>query len=522
MNATDFRWRHGGRHSWLACLVAIMLNAGCLSASAPSNPAMTAGPTSTPSGTATPTAASTPAPSAAGVRVEIVWGAEAGLVRFEGPASVSREFPTEPSPFAYSEAPGWEGRFDFADTCELADQAATIELPVGSYAVTVSAYGLDFEFPMELTALTPPSTEYRVCRFDTGDAFRIWAMIVHGRPGALAVQEWWWPGCFDVCPGNLLFFSREGDIYVINPDMDDLYLDDPGEVRLTEDPAVDHAPAPINGAFLASAPVAYISERDGQPEIYVMNRDGSDERRLTRDSGVEGCVVSSPEGDRLAFVSVINGRREIHLIDADGSKQRRLTEIEVVATGCPVWSPDGRQLAFVGREDAGLFVIGTDGSGLRRLTSAGEHVVDPGQPTWVEADVWSASRIAFGSATADGTQLVVVDADGSNRASLGDSPPWVCPAANGPVIAFIAPGRGDWLATPAASAAAFDLALDGEGLARRVVARNAVAGSCPDWSADGYNFAYEGAEGIYVIGAHGGNPRLVAPGGHEPRWSSTW
>ncbi len=528
ISAMESGQRSSGRSPRFMILASAVLLAGCATASAPTSPAMTASPPAPPPSTSAPTAAPTPPPSSAPMaRVGIVWAVEAGTVAFAGPTTVSRGLATGPSPFRYSEDPGWElvdrSKAGLIDTCEKSDPSATMELPIGSYTVTASAPGLDFEFPL---ALETPSVEYRVCRFSVEDAFTSSNVVAYGRSGALAVHDWWWPGCVDLCPGNLLFFSRDGDVFVTDatdPDVPEPGQADPRETRLTEDPAAERAPAPISRLSWGPAPmVAFISERDEQPEIYAMNGDGSGQRRLTSDSDVVGCVTPSPEGEEIAFVSVRDGRREIHLVDADGSKQRRLTEIEVVASGCPAWSPDGRQLAFVAREDAGLFVIGADGSGLRRLTADGERVLDPGQPAWTRSSTSSADRIAFGAATASGTQLVVVDADGSNRASLGETPPWVCPAANGPVIAFIAPGRVDQPAGPAASPTSFEIAVDGEGLARRLIARDASAGACPAWSFDGYSIAYEGTDGIHVIGAGGGNPLLVAPGGHEPAWSSGW
>ncbi len=389
--------------------------------------------------------------------------------------------------------------------------------PMGTYTVSTSAPGLDFEFPLTLTS---SSADYRICRFALGYTFEDVAVVVYGRPRAFAFDTWLWPGCFDLCPGTLLYFSRDGDIYVsIDPDM---ILYDPGEYgpnerRLTDNRSVDRGPVPLDypgDGGLDDQKVAFISERDGQPEIYLMDGDGSDQRRLTTDSGIDGCIAPSPKGDQIAFVSVSSGRQEIHLIDLDGSNLRRLTETEVVATGCPAWSPDARRLAFVSREDAGLFVIGADGSNLRRLTRTDETVLPPGQPTWTET-----SRIAFGSARSSGTQLVVIDADGSNRANLGETPPWVCPAANGRVIAFSSQYSVERSAAPSGGLAPSELMIDGEGLARRPVARDLAPDACPVWSTVDPVIAYEGADGIYVVGA---SPRLVAPRGHEPRWSSHW
>jgi Tol biopolymer transport system component len=113
----------------------------------------------------------------------------------------------------------------------------------------------------------------------------------------------------------------------------------------------------------------------GYPEIYVMNADGSEQRMLTRNpargyfappgsSGWPVDLVWSPLGDEIAFMSRRDGNLEIYVTNADGSEQRRLTR-NTVRDSNPVWSPDRRRIAF--EHNWQLYVMNADGSGQRRL-----------------------------------------------------------------------------------------------------------------------------------------------------------
>jgi Tol biopolymer transport system component len=91
--------------------------------------------------------------------------------------------------------------------------------------------------------------------------------------------------------------------------------------------------------------IVFHSERDGNMEIYVMNTDGSDQRRLTNNDADDVCPAWSPDGTQIAFVSNRGGNDEIYVMNADGSGQRRLTNNDA-DDGFPAWSPDGMRIAF--------------------------------------------------------------------------------------------------------------------------------------------------------------------------------
>jgi TolB protein len=170
--------------------------------------------------------------------------------------------------------------------------------------------------------------------------------------------------------------------------------------------------------------VAFMTNRDGNMEIYVVNRDGSGLRRVTSSPGNDSTPTWSPAGNQIAFTSDRSGKPQIYIADADGGGQpRRITneswadratwspapyneiayagqngpgfdikifdlqqgQIRVVtdSTGSnesPAWSPNGRHIAFAstraGRTQ--IFTIARDGQDLRQVTKSGNNV----QPSW--------------------------------------------------------------------------------------------------------------------------------------------
>jgi Tol biopolymer transport system component len=178
--------------------------------------------------------------------------------------------------------------------------------------------------------------------------------------------------------------------------------------------------------------IAFISERDGNAEISVMNADGSQQTRLTNNPGDDLFPVWSPDGRQIAFVSDRDGNQEIYVMNADGTNQTRLTN-NPGTDNAPVWSPDGRRIAFDSALDEypiwnwEIYVMNADGTNQTRLTNS---------PTYDSRPVWSPDgrQIAFDSGPAAWCceiyvrccEIYVMNADGSNQARLSDgtNPVW--------------------------------------------------------------------------------------------------
>ena len=162
-------------------------------------------------------------------------------------------------------------------------------------------------------------------------------------------------------------------------------------------------------------------------EIAIVSRDGDDYLRLTEHPGTDTNPVWSPDGRRIAFVAVrapenqdpdesVNVQmsrvyRDILVMNPDGSDPRVVATALGRSLVLPVWSPDSMALAFLLEEKTeegvlqkSLYAVGTDGTGLRKLSKA---TVSP---------AWSpdGTRIAFGQEGDDAAAILTVRPDGTD------------------------------------------------------------------------------------------------------------
>jgi dipeptidyl aminopeptidase/acylaminoacyl peptidase len=84
--------------------------------------------------------------------------------------------------------------------------------------------------------------------------------------------------------------------------------------------------------------IAFVSSRDTNGGICVMNADGSNQTNLTNNPAADYSPVWSPDGSRIAFVSERDGNAEIYVMNAHGSNQVRLTQNPGSDTN-PTWPP---------------------------------------------------------------------------------------------------------------------------------------------------------------------------------------
>jgi Tol biopolymer transport system component len=116
--------------------------------------------------------------------------------------------------------------------------------------------------------------------------------------------------------------------------------------------------------------IAFMSERDGNPEIYVKDATpGSVSMRLTFDPAVDADPTFSPDGKRLAFTSTRDGNPEIYVMAEDGSGPTLLT-FDPAADQQADWSPDGTRIAFESNRDGSMeiYAMNPDGGDVARLT----------------------------------------------------------------------------------------------------------------------------------------------------------
>ena len=147
------------------------------------------------------------------------------------------------------------------------------------------------------------------------------------------------------------------------------------------------------------ARIAFVFDRDGNSEIYVMDTNGKNQRNLTNHLAGDTAPAWSPDGRRIAFI--LGGRlgNDIYVMDADGKNVRQLTGPPTDDI-CPAWSPDSRQIIFTSRKNFqernhDIYVIDADGNDLRNLTN---HQSDDQEPAWFDP--------TFSVASAGGKRLL--------------------------------------------------------------------------------------------------------------------
>ncbi len=172
------------------------------------------------------------------------------------------------------------------------------------------------------------------------------------------------------------------DIFKVNVDGSNL-------TRLTSTPGYD-----AEATVAKDGRIVFTSVRDGDMEIYSMNADGSDVKRLTTAPGPDGGPFFSADGSQIVFRGNHMNKGEdwnrynvllkkglwkpaaldVYVMNRDGSNMRQVTKGLGGSNWAPFFAPNGRQIIFASnmKDPRGgnfdLYLINVDGTGLEQLT----------------------------------------------------------------------------------------------------------------------------------------------------------
>ena len=162
------------------------------------------------------------------------------------------------------------------------------------------------------------------------------------------------------------------------------------------------------------AMIAFTLGRDGSA-IYVVNADGTGQRRLSPTPGYDVTASWSPDGTKIIYVRVLDliipnviPRTEIRVVDLNGANDHAIYEGMNFSVE-PRWSVNN-QIVFMGFRNGSMNILtmNEDGSNLQQLTTAGNN----GDPVWSP----DGKKISFGSDREGENKLNIYTmfADGTN------------------------------------------------------------------------------------------------------------
>jgi Tol biopolymer transport system component len=267
--------------------------------------------------------------------------------------------------------------------------------------------------------------------------------------------------------------------------------------------------------------IAFMTDRDGNYEIYTMNPDGAEQANLTNHPSQDYNPAWSPDGTRMAFGSDRDGNGELYIIDVNGSGLIRLTN-EAEGDYAPAWSPDGTQVAFSTFRDGNekdyfnseIYIMKSNGTDLIRLTN---NLINDFFPAWSP----DGTKIIFFSEQ-NGVEINLINSDGSGlvRLASGYSPSW---SPDGTKIAFVGVNstylerwnpkfmlinyRYDTIFSPNAHTDIYTMNADGSGITN-LTNTPGWSDAAPTWSPDGSQIAFQsshtGNSEIYIVDVQGG------------------
>jgi TolB protein len=169
-----------------------------------------------------------------------------------------------------------------------------------------------------------------------------------------------------------------------------------------------------------------MSSMHGDPELFTIDTNGGNLRRITYSAGVDTSPAWNPKtGQQVAFVSDRGGLPNLYLMNADGSNVEKLELQDKGYVIDPAWSPNGQLLAFSWRRPNGNYDLYVMDTATRQIVELTRDAARNERPSWAP----DGRHIVFESTRTGSRQIWTMLADGTQARQLtfqghNESPNW--------------------------------------------------------------------------------------------------
>lgn len=261
--------------------------------------------------------------------------------------------------------------------------------------------------------------------------------------------------------------------------------------------------------------IAFVSDRDGNEEIYKVRLDGAQIVRLTDNPASDAGPSWSPDGTRLAFHSNRSGRNQLYVMDADGNNLAQILQDDGDDTW-PIWSPNGNMIAFARSaqyENAEwrteIYVADLQNAGIRRMTATTGSTSGMAHSCWPSGWTSDSSSLLYYCYVDGLNSMWAVNSDGTNQRRLVDYQSWnsiptSSPDSTSPKIAFATYRDGNY--------EIYTADFDGSNLLR--LTTDGSEDWRPNWSLEGRKIIFEskrnGNTQVFMMNPDGTNQVLLS------------
>ena len=320
-------------------------------------------------------------------------------------------------------------------------------------------------------------------------------------------------------------FSQEGSRVMVETRLFDVvrgdfitgkrYSGKPDDLRLISHKFADEVIYRLTGQKgVFQTRIAFVSDRSGQKEIYLMDFDGRNRQKVTSHRSITLSPAWSPDGKILIFTSYRDGNPDVFTREVLYGREKKLSYRKGLNIA-PDWSPDGKKIVLTLSQDDGnsdIYIINLLGEKISRLTREWANDVSP---------CWSpdGKEIAFVSNRSGNPHIYIMEVKTKKVRRLtfegkyNTSPAW---SPKGDKITFAGRRNNTF--------EIYTIYENGGGL--RQLTFNSGSNECPTWSPDGRHIVFtssrSGVKKIYIMRADGSGERAITWGkgnDTDPCWS---